>query len=243
MNQKKRKNVIVVIVALIIALAIIPFMIFGLPRIINGPNNNVTRYLYNKYGNGSWQITKKEDVIKKVTTNFGPQNRKTGDKYTISSSFLREKFTVTTDNDGKIIEDYFLPAYYSEKYDISYYREVTQFGITAVEHDLYRRMKYIIDYHYPYGGRAEDPYRVICQLFSEDNLPNFHRIPEMEEIIKLIEDKCCKNRVRNTDNNDEELYKLVFNKDSSWPTIRDYISKHIAPINMEAVKVLDEYDK
>lgn len=211
MNQKKRKNVIVVIVALIIALVIIPFMIFGLPRIIKGAEYaKVTNYLTNKYGDGSWQVTKKEDVLKKEQTNNGPRNRKTGDKYTISSSFLREKFTIQINDDGKVVEDYFLPAYYSEKYDISYYSETTQFGIKIVNHELYKRMERIMDYHYPNEGSVKNFYNVICEFFCEDNLPDFHRIPTMEEIITLIEDKCCQDKIRNTNNNDEEFYKLVF---------------------------------
>lgn len=242
MNQKKRKDVIVVIVALIIALVIIPFMIFGLPRIIKGAEYaKVTNYLTNKYGDGSWQVTKKEDVLKKEQTNNGPRNRKTGDKYTISSSFLREKFTIQINDDGKVVEDYFLPAYYSEKYNnISYYYERKINGFDVVEHELFKRMKYIIDYHYPYGGRTEDPYNVICDLFCEDNLPDFHRIPTMEEIIKLIEDKCCKDRIRNQDNNDEEFYKIVFKKYNPQTEVDKFISEHTAPIN--GVKILEDYD-
>ena len=155
-----------------------------------------------------------------------------------------------------ITDDCFLPTYYSIKYGINY-----EFNTTINEKDnfdeLIKRMVYITDYHYPYkdwewsssGWYFNRPKCRINDILMEgfyqslsvqkshkkekepDVIPDNQRIPELKEIIYLMEQFFSSERLKNENINDDEFYKLVFEDKVSDEEIVNYISNHITPVN------------
>ena len=238
-TDSKRKIEIIIAVILIIGALVWGVFMVMMP-IINKSGTkqiDIIEYLNNKYGNGDWKITEVKDLQRKNHEEvlFRSEYTSDGERYKVSSSYLgNQTFNIHTFY-GRIYEDGFLPTYYSTKYNLTFELNT----LIKAEHttndsfpDFYKRIKYIIDYHYPYtknNGYVSE--FNIQQFFLADNLPDFHHLPELDEIVYHIEQKYFKNGIRNSDKNDQELYKLVFEEKANEDVIVKYISNHITKVD------------
>ncbi len=222
-----------------IVVTVLVYTIMATVRISeNGVFTDVIGYLNSKYGNGNWQIVKMENLKKRNHKDEFLKSEYIGDgtRYTISSSYLgNNKFNVY-DYDKKIY-DMFLPTYYSIKYNL-YYKLCTTTTSELTNRDdfseFYKRITYILLYHYPYVSAKYDGETIsdylVQEFFYDKKLPDFHKIPELTEVIESIEEKYCKEKLRNKDNNDKEIMELVFQQKADEEEIIQWILNHITPV-------------
>lgn len=228
-------------------------------------------YLNSKYGNGNWKIISKEDYIYEDNSEilFSSKYKKDGFKFLISSSYLdNESFYLYVNKENMVTDDYFLPTYYSIKYDIKY--DYSENNIKDYNYDEFVvKMAYITTYHYPYNDyictsfgewMLKKPKCMIDSFLMEsffspkfiqtspkkekilDIIPDNQRIPELSDIIELVENYYSSGRLKNKDNNDEELYDLIFKKKASEEEILTFISNHITPVDdMDILYKLEKY--
>lgn len=219
--------------------------------------NIVIKYLNKKYGDGDWNIVSKEEFAYYTGAGLSNWYQLDGERYVVSSSFTNNKpFHIYLNESNMITDDCFLPTYYSIKYGINY-----EFNTEINEKDnfdeLIKRMVYITDYHYPYkdwewsssGWHFNRPKCIIDNFLMEgfyqplsvqkspkkekepDVIPDNQRIPELKEIIYIIEQFFSSERLKNENINDDEFYKLVFEDKASDEEIVKYITNHITPVN------------
>ncbi|MBR6034006.1 MAG: hypothetical protein IKP28_04655 [Clostridia bacterium] len=256
MKNKK----ILIILLIIIFIAVTAIIICT----TNTKQNIAIEYLNTKYGDGDWKIISKTQYVYKNTEEviFRKEFLTDGVIFTISSSYLDGNyFHLYVNKDNMVTTDCFLPTYYSLKYNLEYDLDTENFT------ELIEKMIYITDYHYPYedyvydsnGWYWEKPkclistflmgsfYSPISVQISPtrekvlDIIPDNQSVPELEEIIQLIENYYSNGRLKNKNINDKELYELVFTKNITDEKINDYISTHIAPV--DGMKIYYKYDK
>ena len=97
------RNIGVIVVCNLLILLLIPTI--GTQTITKGNENFVVNYLNQKYGNGNYEII---EVYQ-------------GNYYSVKSDFTNNTFIVATNSSSsRIKEDYFLPIYYSENYNLNF---------------------------------------------------------------------------------------------------------------------------
>ena len=240
---------------IILIILVIIFIIFSL----DSKQKIAIDYLNSKYGNGEWKIIAVENYVYRNNSEvlFSQEYIQDGVILTVSSSYLDDNpFHIYVNENNIVTTDCFLPTYYSIKYNVDY-----KFNITPNEKDdfseLINKMTYISSYHYPYedyehtsnGWYFDKPKCLITSFLMEsfydpisvktsptkekvlDIIPNNQRIPELEEIIQLVEEYYSSGRLRNENINDKEFYELLFKKDTDERTIINYISNHITPVH------------
>lgn len=99
-----------------ILIVILPIQMNNLTLTLGG--RKIINYLNNKYGNNNYKVIK----IDKEYAEYGIIERYISKYYyEIKSNNIKDKFIVSIDNNFKYIEDdYFLPVYYSQKYNLYY---------------------------------------------------------------------------------------------------------------------------
>lgn len=256
----KKFFVFIVIILILISLSIVFIKVNNINK-----EQIVTDYLNSKYGNGDWNIVSKEDYSFYTGAGLSNWYEPDGVRFVVTSKFTQYKpFHIYVNEVNMITDDCFLPTYYSIKYGINY-----EFNTTINEKDnfdeLIKRMVYITDYHYPYidwewsssGWHFDRPKCKINDFLmggfynplsvqsspkkekSPDIIPDNQRIPELKEIIYLIEKFFSSERLMNPNINDDEFYKLVFEDKASDEEIVKYITNHITPVN--GIEIMYDY--
>ncbi|SFA84992.1 hypothetical protein SAMN05216249_103157, partial [Acetitomaculum ruminis DSM 5522] len=137
-------------------------------------------------------------------------------------------------------KDCFLPTYYSIKYNLKYEMQGDYFG------ELLDRISFIADYHYPYndyefnnrmGPNSDIEPDAFYNAWGSNSeriplqeiIPDNGHIPDVKEIIEILENYYCAGRKRNKNINDEECYKLAFSDEFSESKCEKFIADSIEP--------------
>lgn len=132
------KSSIITLICNLIALFIIPIL---LQRIILGNGEtHIIKYLEQKYGDGNYKVVN----ISKEYSNSGMWDKYlSGYYYEIKSDYMDNSFIIETDDEFIYIEsDYFLPVYYSQKYNLDYELYYDEW-YTSIEYDFDEFEEYI----------------------------------------------------------------------------------------------------
>lgn len=193
-KNKKYKNKIKLkyfLKTLMIILTINTATTFIVPNIVNDINHSKTEkfvlsYLENKYGDNDFEIIKMEEeysydgIINKYLTGFS---------YTVKSNKTKDSFCVSVNNHITTIEkDYFLPLYYSEKYNLKYksnnnFYEFEEYIAKTINYDKFKAYNIFSNYVNSINNNQiiyNDNYYIIPE--------NYGKIPSMEEFIELLDE-------------------------------------------------------
>ena len=197
-TNDKKENKIIHFRSSIIVLICNVFIIIILPiitqQIISKIGEiKVINYLNNKYGNGNYEVVDfAEEYI-----NVGMWDKSlSGYFYDIKSDYMKDTFRVCIDDSFSYIEDdYFLPVYYSEKYQLPYnqnswhgFDEFEEYVINKIKEkysidtnklkisDLYN--DYVRSYNMIDGPTYNTGYYIVDE--------NYGRIPSIDELIDLL---------------------------------------------------------
>ena len=120
-------------------------IIFILPTIVNNislklDEKKVINYLNNKYGNSNYKVIS----IYKEYSHYGMWDKYlSGYYYKIKSDYMKDTFIIKVDN-NYIEADYFLPVYFSQKYNLNYNLEYHDWN-NSLEYDFTDFNNYIKD--------------------------------------------------------------------------------------------------
>ena len=251
------KNIVIAVVVMVI-IAISCFVVYKIKRPSEGTARRLAiEYLTKKYGNGDWKIVDVRRDTGSTLNGFVRSDYDNGYIFTVTSSYTNDASFIVDVDDTKIITtDEFLPTYYSLKYGFDYKPDKYMENSASFE-ELIKRMVYISDYHYPYNdykysssgpilqrpyakifkyemGSFYDPISVQRSPKTEkvlDIIPDGGNIPEISTIIDAVEQYYSSGLMRNKDNHDAELYKLVFEDKASEEEVKNFIKSHIAPVD------------
>lgn len=162
----------IVLVCNLIILVIIPMCISK--TTMNNGTKYIVEYLEKKYGDGNYEVV---NINKEYDR--GWNNDLIGFCYEIKSDYMDNTFIVEVSyNNSYILEDYFLPVYYSEKYNLQYELYYDS-NANDVSSNFAEFNKYIEDI-------VEEKFndRLFYQL---DAIPeNYGKIPSINELADLI---------------------------------------------------------
>lgn len=110
------KSSIITLFCNLIALFIIPILIQKI--ILCNGTVHIIKYLERKYGDGNYKVVN----VSNEYSNVGMWNRHlSGYYYEIKSDYMEDSFIIEIDDEFICIgSDYFLPVYYSQKYNLDY---------------------------------------------------------------------------------------------------------------------------
>lgn len=150
-SKLKLNRTFVLVSSLVLILNLI--VIFVVPSLtfqvnFNKGERKVIEYLENKYGTGDYKVI---NIYEEYTDNGIINSYLTGYYYEVECSYMKDSFIVSIDNDFKYIyQDYFLPVYFSEKYDLEYSLSYSDFS-----NDLYYDFS---DFDYYINSVVKDRY-------------------------------------------------------------------------------------
>lgn len=178
-------------------------IIFILPTIVNNislklDEKKVINYLNNKYGNSNYKVIS----IYKEYSHYGMWDKYlSGYYYKIKSDYMKDTFIIKVDN-NYIEADYFLPVYFSQKYNLNYNLEYHDWN-NSLEYDFTDFNNYIKDliknkmltlnkevdpsviyndYIHSYSNIDGVKYNSNYYIISADN----GKIPTIEELIRSL---------------------------------------------------------
>lgn len=178
-------------------------IIFILPTIVNNislklDEKKVINYLNNKYGNSNYKVIS----IYKEYSHYGMWDKYlSGYYYEIKSDYMKDTFIIKVDN-NYIEADYFLPVYFSQKYNLNYNLEYHDWN-NSLEYDFTDFNNYIKDliknkmltlnkevdpsviyndYIHSYSNIDGVKYNSNYYIISADN----GKIPTIEELIRSL---------------------------------------------------------
>lgn len=178
-------------------------IIFILPTIVNNislklDEKKVINYLNNKYGNSNYKVIS----IYKEYSHYGMWDKYlSGYYYKIKSDYMKDTFIIKVDN-NYIEADYFLPVYFSQKYNLNYNLEYHDWN-NSLEYDFTDFNNYIKDliknkmltlnkevdpsviyndYIHSYSNIDGVKYNSNYYIISSDN----GKIPTIEELIRSL---------------------------------------------------------
>lgn len=110
------KSSIITLICNLIVIFIIPILIQNI--ILGNGETYIIKYLEQKYGDGNYKVVN----ISKQYSNSGMWDKYlSGYYYEIKSDYMDNSFIIETDDEFLYINsDYFLPVYYSQKYNLDY---------------------------------------------------------------------------------------------------------------------------
>ena len=178
-------------------------VVFILPTIVNNislklDEKKVIIYLNNKYGNSNYKVVN----IYKEYSHYGMWDKYlSGYYYEIKSDYMKDTFIIKVDN-NYIEADYFLPVYFSQKYNLNYNLEYHDWN-NSLEYDFTDFNNYIKDliknkmltlnkevdpsviynnYIQSYSNIDGVKYNSNYYIISADN----GKIPTIEELIRSL---------------------------------------------------------
>ena len=157
-NIKLNRNSFFMFIVIIVINSIILFLLPIITSNITSKSRerHVINYLNNKYGNSNYRVI---NVYKEYSNSGMWDKYLSGYYYEIKSDYMEDTFIVSIDDNFNYIDaDYFLPVYYSQKYNFNYSLEYDDW-YTSVDYDFEEfdnYIKKIINEQYPMNSEKID---------------------------------------------------------------------------------------
>lgn len=159
---------------------------------INNGKNYVTDYLNKKYGNANYEVVN----VYKNYENYGMWDKYLSSYYyEIKSDYMDETFIVQIDESLEYISsDFFLPVYYSLKFNLKYNLEYDDWS-SDINYNFDEFNEYVknnsenknIEVEYLYKDFVDSWNNIDGVKYNENYLnENFGEIPEFNELIKKL---------------------------------------------------------
>jgi len=155
----------------ILIIIINSIILFALPIIatnitLKSGDRQVVSYLNDKYGNSNYRVI---NVYKEYSNSGMWDKYLSGYYYEIKSDYMEDTFIVSIDDNFNYIDaDYFLPVYYSQKYNFNYSLKYDDW-YTSVDYDFEEfdnYIKKIIDKQYPMKSEKIDVSGIYCDYVN-----------------------------------------------------------------------------
>lgn len=192
--KKDKKNYfltgILVFIFNIVIMVSVPLLVSKIT--INKGKNYVTDYLNKKYGNANYEVVN----VYKNYENYGMWDKYLSSYYyEIKSDYMDETFIVQIDKSLEYItSDFFLPVYYSLKFNLKYNLEYDDWS-SDINYNFDEFNEYVknnsenknIEVEYLYKDFVDSWNNIDGIKYNENYLnENFGKIPEFNELIKKL---------------------------------------------------------
>ena len=192
--KKDKKNYfltgILVFIFNIVIMVSVPLLVSKIT--INKGKNYVTDYLNKKYGNANYEVVN----VYKNYDNYGMWDKYLSSYYyEIKSDYIDETFIVQIDESLEYItSDFFLPVYYSLKFNLKYNLEYDDWS-SDIYYNFDDFNEYVknnsenknIEVEYLYKDFVDSWNNIDGVKYNENYLnENFGKIPEFNELIKKL---------------------------------------------------------
>lgn len=192
--KKDKKNYfltgILVFIFNIVIMVSVPLLVSKIT--INKGKNYVTDYLNKKYGNANYEVVN----VYKNYENYGMWDKYLSSYYyEIKSDYMDETFIVQIDESLEYItSDFFLPVYYSLKFNLKYNLEYDDWS-SDINYNFDEFNEYVknnsenknIEVEYLYKDFVDSWNNIDGVKYNENYLnENFGEIPEFNELIKKL---------------------------------------------------------
>lgn len=192
--KKDKKNYfltgILVFIFNIVIMVSVPLLVSKIT--INKGKNYVTDYLNKKYGNANYEVVN----VYKNYENYGMWDKYLSSYYyEIKSDYMDETFIVQIDKSLEYItSDFFLPVYYSLKFNLKYNLEYDDWS-SDINYNFDEFNEYVknnsenknIEVEYLYKDFVDSWNNIDGVKYNENYLnENFGKIPEFNELIKKL---------------------------------------------------------
>lgn len=192
--KKDKKNYfltgILVFIFNIVIMVSVPLLVSKIT--INNGKNYVTDYLNKKYGNANYEVVN----VYKNYENYGMWDKYLSSYYyEIKSDYMDETFIVQIDESLEYISsDFFLPVYYSLKFNLKYNLEYDDWS-SDINYNFDEFNEYVknnsenknIEVEYLYKDFVDSWNNIDGVKYNENYLnENFGEIPEFNELIKKL---------------------------------------------------------
>lgn len=192
--KKDKKNYfltgILVFIFNIVIMVSVPLLVSKIT--INKGKNYVTDYLNKKYGNANYEVVN----VYKNYENYGMWDKYLSSYYyEIKSDYMDETFIVQIDESLEYItSDFFLPVYYSLKFNLKYNLEYDDWS-SDINYNFDEFNEYVknnsenknIEVEYLYKDFVDSWNNIDGVKYNENYLnENFGKIPEFNELIKKL---------------------------------------------------------
>lgn len=193
--KKDKKNYfltgILVFIFNIVIMVSVPLLVSKIT--INKGKNYVTDYLNKKYGNANYEVVN----VYKNYENYGMWDKYLSSYYyEIKSDYMDETFIVQIDESLEYItSDFFLPVYYSLKFNLKYNLEYDDWS-SDINYNFDEFNEYVknnsenknIEVEYLYKDFVDSWNNIDGVKYNENYLnENFGEIPEFNELIKKLD--------------------------------------------------------
>jgi hypothetical protein len=192
--KKDKKNYfltgILVFIFNIVIMVSVPLLVSKIT--INNGKNYVIDYLNKKYGNANYEVVN----VYKYYENYGMWDKYLSSYYyEIKSDYMDETFIVEIDESLEYItSDFFLPVYYSLKFNLKYNLEYDDWS-SDINYNFDEFNEYVknnsenknIEVEYLYKDFVDSWNNIDGVKYNENYLnENFGEIPEFNELIKKL---------------------------------------------------------
>lgn len=192
--KKDKKNYfltgILVFIFNIVIMVSVPLLVSKIT--INKGKNYVTDYLNKKYGNANYEVVN----VYKNYENYGMWDKYLSSYYyEIKSDYMDETFIVQIDKSLEYItSDFFLPVYYSLKFNLKYNLEYDDWS-SDINYNFDEFNEYVknnsenknIEVEYLYKDFVDSWNNIDGVKYNENYLnENFGKIPEFNKLIKKL---------------------------------------------------------
>ena len=193
--KKDKKNYfltgILVFIFNIVIMVSVPLLVSKIT--INKGKNYVTDYLNKKYGNANYEVVN----VYKNYENYGMWDKYLSSYYyEIKSDYMDKTFIVQIDESLEYItSDFFLPVYYSLKFNLKYNLEYDDWS-SDINYNFDEFNEYVknnsenknIEVEYLYKDFVDSWNNIDGVKYNENYLnENFGEIPEFNELIKKLD--------------------------------------------------------
>ncbi len=193
--KKDKKNYfltgILVFIFNIVIMVSVPLLVSKIT--INKGKNYVTDYLNKKYGNANYEVVN----VYKNYENYGMWDKYLSSYYyEIKSDYMDETFIVQIDESLEYItSDFFLPVYYSLKFNLKYNLEYDDWS-SDINYNFDEFNEYVknnsenknIEVEYLYKDFVDSWNNIDGVKYNENYInENFGEIPEFNELIKKLD--------------------------------------------------------
>lgn len=200
-EENKKKNVTFFIISSVIVLICNLYVLIVVPvkatndrlDIVKNNEVKVIQYLNKKYGEANYEVI---NISRKyIDAGNGGWNKEiSGYYYEVKCDYMKDTFLIEMDDESIVVEeDYFIPVYYSEKYNLEY----TLFYNNTYEFDEFNEyIRKLVKDKYSMELNSVD-----VRMGYQNNkliIPDYGRIPTIDEIVDLLAEYHKEREQKNT---------------------------------------------